>query len=36
MCCRQQLVLYSQLICDTEWLIAINIVTGGVLCRIIL
>ena len=29
--CRQQLVLYSELI-DTEWLIGINLVTGGVLC----
>ena len=32
MCCRQQLLLYSQRTFDNEWIIGVNVVTGGILC----
>ena len=32
MCCRQQLFLYSHRTFDTEWIIGVNVVTGGDLC----
>ena len=32
MCCRQQLFLYSHRTFDNEWIIGVNVVTGGVLC----